>query len=91
MDKFIEVKSYSSKRLESNKPYFFWSANEADVASQEKNNYYLYIQDGLGMTRKDIREHLANNRSLNILNDKLNNNYLLCPILETMLIMQLIE
>jgi hypothetical protein len=45
LDKFIEVKSYSSERLESNKPYFFWSSNEADVASQEKNNYYLYIVD----------------------------------------------
>lgn len=44
LDKFIEVKSYSSKKLDS-KPYFFWSLNEAEVASQEKNNYFLYIVD----------------------------------------------
>ena len=38
------------------------------------NKYYLYIQDELGITRKDIREHLIKNGSLNILNDKLNNH-----------------
>jgi len=36
-DRFIEVKSYS------NKPYFFWSRNEMNIARIKGDNYYLYL------------------------------------------------
>jgi len=36
-DRFIEVKSCSDK------PSFFWSRNEIEIAKKNKNNYYLYL------------------------------------------------
>lgn len=41
IDKFIEVKSYSSSKNN----HFYWSKNEVEVAKQKKDNYFLYLVD----------------------------------------------
>jgi len=38
LNRFIEVKSYSGER-----PYFYWSKNERQVAEEKKMNYMLYL------------------------------------------------
>lgn len=44
-DRFIEVKSFSSK------PSFHWSRNEIDVARIKKDSYFLYLVDREKMSR----------------------------------------
>jgi len=47
-DRFIEVKSY-----EGNKPYFYWSRNEYQVAKRKQKKYWLYLVNRKEMNTED--------------------------------------
>jgi hypothetical protein len=60
-DRFIEVKSYSSK------PYFFWSRNEMDIARIKADNYFLYLVDRDKMNQNGYEPIMIQNPHKNIL------------------------
>lgn len=47
-NRFIEVKSYAG-----NRPYFYWSRNEYNVAKRRKENYWLYLVNRNKIGEKD--------------------------------------
>ena len=58
-DRFIEVKSFSEK------PYFFWSRNEMEIARIKKLRYYIYLVNRDNMSDPDytpimIRDPFSN-------------------------------
>jgi hypothetical protein len=63
IDRFIEVKSYSSK------VGFFWSRNEMDVARIKGSSYYLYLIDRDSMQSGDYAPSIIQNPFENILAD----------------------
>jgi len=61
-NRFIEVKSYDGQ-----KPYFFWSKNEMEVAKRKLNEYWLYLIDRKEIDKKDYKPHCIQNPSINVL------------------------
>ena len=64
-NRFIEVKSYDG-----NKPYFFWSRNEVNVAKQKLENYRIYLVNRKEMNNEGYRPIMKQNPIINILNNK---------------------
>lgn len=60
--RFIEVKSY-----EGEKPYFFWSRNEMDVAKRKLSQYWLYLINRKKINQEDYEPLCIQNPSVNIL------------------------
>jgi hypothetical protein len=63
IDRFIEVKSYSSKIG------FFWSRNEVDVSRLKGKSYYLYLVDRDSMQSADYSPSIIQNPYDNVLAD----------------------
>lgn len=61
-NRFIEVKSY-----EGNKPYFFWSRNEIDVAKRKLDNYWIYLVNRNEMNSIDYKPIMEQNPIKNVL------------------------
>jgi len=61
-NRFIEVKSY-----EGNKPYFYWSKNEYQVAKRKQNTYWLYLVNRKEMSKDDYKPIMEQNPYENIL------------------------
>lgn len=60
-DRFIEVKSYSSK------PYFFWSRNEINIARIKGEKYFLYLVNRDEIQNESYEPLMIDNPYLNIL------------------------
>jgi len=63
-NRFIEVKSYDG-----NKPYFFWSRNEVNVAKRKLEHYWIYLVNRTEMNNEDYEPIMEQNPIENILND----------------------
>lgn len=61
-NRFIEVKSFDGE-----KPYFFWSRNEMEVAKRKLNEYWLYLIDRKEIEKKDYKPLCIQNPSVNVL------------------------
>lgn len=64
-NRFIEVKSY-----EGNKPYFFWSRNEVNVAKRKLENYWIYLVNRKEMNNEGYEPIMKQNPIANILNNE---------------------
>lgn len=60
--RFIEVKSYEGER-----PYFFWSRNEMEVAKRKHTEYWLYLVNRKEINKKEYKPICIQNPSINIL------------------------
>lgn len=61
-NRFIEVKSYDGE-----KPYFFWSRNEMEVAKRKLNEYWLYLINRKEVDKKDYEPFCIQNPSEKVL------------------------
>lgn len=63
-NRFIEVKSYVGER-----PYFYWSRNEYQVAQIKQRSYWLYLVNREEMKKSDYVPRMINNPFKSILCD----------------------
>ena len=64
-DRFIEVKAYSG-----NLPYFYWSKNEVNVATERASNYYLYLVNLEKLSQSDYEPIIIKNPIKEVLNSE---------------------
>ena len=63
--RFIEVKSYAGST-----PYFYWSKNEIKVATDNAENYVLYLVDRNKINEADYKPEMIRDPIKNILNNQ---------------------